>query len=81
MRKRKSVIGASLIVGLVVLIVLGLLALCGACWDYSISEWLVYFDKPDRFQLWHGMLISLVPGFGQLAVPVAIFTFIIMLFI
>lgn len=55
-------------------------SLFGLGWDYSISFWLVYFDKPDTFYYWHGFLISLTPGIGQLAVIITIVTFIFSFF-
>jgi len=76
-----NVIKGLFIILLAVGILFGVLFLLGCCWDYAVSTWLVYLDKPDTFEVWHGMLISLVPGFGQMSIPIVILTFLIMLFI
>jgi len=56
-------------------------AVVGAfAWPYAINEWLVFAGKPAAVGPLHGALIGLVPGFGQAALPVAVVTWIAMLF-
>ena len=56
-------------------------ALGAVCWPYTINTWLVFADRPPTVLWWHGALMGLVPGLGQLAILTAIATWIIMLFI
>ena len=53
----------------------------GACIDYTVSTWLVYAGKPNNFYYWHGCLLGMVPGVGQLAIPAAAITWILTFFI
>jgi hypothetical protein len=50
------------------------------CFPYAINTWLVYAGKAPVFLWWWGFLLGYVPGAGQLALPVAAITFILMLF-
>lgn len=50
------------------------------CWPYSINSWLLYSGKEASVLWWHGALMAFVPGIGQLALAVAILTWIVMLF-
>lgn len=64
------------------IIFLTLNPLVGAfCWPYTINEWLEFFSKEPTLVWWQGALLSLVPGLGQLALPAAAVTFILMLFL
>lgn len=50
-------------------------------WPYTINAWLVFFGKPPGVLWWHGALLGLVPGLGQFAAPLAIMTWVLMLFL
>ncbi len=50
-------------------------------WPYTINAWLVYAGKPPAVLWWHGALLGLVPGLGQFAAPLAILTWVLMLFL
>jgi len=50
-------------------------------WPYSINTWLVYFGKAPSIVWWHGALLGFCPGIGQATIPVAVITWILMLFL
>jgi len=50
-------------------------------WPYTINTWLIYAEKPPVIEWWMGGLMGLVPGLGQLCIPAAFITFILMLFL
>lgn len=50
-------------------------------WPYTINTWLVYAGREPVITFWHGMILALVPYLGQLTVPAAVITWILMLFI
>jgi len=50
-------------------------------WTYSINTWLLYFEKDQSIKWYMGGLIGIIPAFGQLSIPVAIITWILMLFL
>ncbi len=57
-------------------------ALLGAvCFPYAINAWLRFFGREGRVRWWQGLLIGLCPFIGTLSVPLAVLTFIILLFI
>jgi hypothetical protein len=51
------------------------------CWPYAINSWLLYAGKPPRVLWWHGFLLGYVPGLGQMSVPAAVLTWIVMMFL
>lgn len=55
--------------------------LFGICWTYSLNIWLTYFDKPTIELFWTGWILGVVPGIGQLGLPLAVITFITHLFL
>lgn len=63
----------------------GLLALgfaVGAVtFPYMINTWLVYFGKEAVVVWWQGGLLGFVPVIGQIGIPGAVITWIIMLFL
>jgi hypothetical protein len=69
----------SLIVIATVLIVSAVIG--SMCWTYSINTWLVFFGKAPVIVWWQGALIGFVPWLGQASIPVAIITWILMLFL
>lgn len=65
-----------------ILVVLIISAAVGAiCWTYAINSWLEFAQKPARIVWWQGALIGFCPAVGQLSIPAAVLTFIVMLFI
>jgi hypothetical protein len=57
-------------------------AILGAfCWPYAINSWLIYLGKAAALKWWQGALLGIIPGIGQICLPLAIFTFLIMLFL
>jgi len=66
----------------VVLIILSLGAAVGAfCWPYTINAWLVFLGKPPAVVWWHGALLGFAPFIGQVSIPAAVVTWILMLFL
>lgn len=51
------------------------------CWPYTFNSWLVYAGKQPQILWWHGFLLGYVPGLGQLSVPAAVITWIMMMFL
>jgi len=49
------------------------------CWPYTINHWLVFFGKTSTISAWQGALLGIIPGFGQLSVPAAVITWVLML--
>ena len=67
---------------IVVLIILVLSSLLGAwLWPYSINTWLVFLHRPPCVVGWQGALLGFCPFLGQATVPVAVITWILMLFL
>ena len=67
---------------------LALIALCfvgfilGAIlWPYSIETWGNYFGKHLEIAWYVGGVLGMLPVFGQASVPIAIITWIAMMFI
>jgi hypothetical protein len=57
-------------------------ALIGALvWPYTINAWLVFVEKPPSVTFWHGLLLGFCPVIGQLTIPMAALTWILMLFL
>lgn len=82
MSEIKSLIAMVGGVGVVMFCMIALFFAIGAfCWPYTINTWLVYSGKPPAIEWWMGGLIGLVPGIGQLSIPIAVITFILMLFL
>jgi len=66
----------------VLLTVLVISAVMGSlCWTYSINTWLVFLGKEPIIKWYQGMLIGCVPYLGQISLPVAAITWILMLFL
>lgn len=65
-----------------ILTILLLSAMIGALvWPYVINSWLEFFGKVAVVVWWQGILIGFCPYIGQLGIPAAVITFILMLFI
>jgi len=50
-------------------------------WPYILNSWLVFIGKSSQVLWWHGFLLGIIPGFGEVSIPIAIFTWIAMLFL
>lgn len=67
---------------LLIFTVLSIGGIIGAiCWPYAINSWLVYAGKEAQILWWQGFLLGYVPAIGQLALPCAIATWLLMLFL
>jgi hypothetical protein len=56
-------------------------AIGAVCWTYTINTWLVYAGKEAVVLWWHGFFLGFTPLVGQLSIPAAVTTWIIMLFL
>jgi len=56
-------------------------AIGSVCWPYAINSWLLFFGKTHRIVWWQGALLGFVPWIGQASIPVAVVTWILMLFL
>lgn len=67
---------------LVYLAIWAAFALVGALlWPWTINTWLEYAGKDPRVLWWHGALLGFCPVLGQLTIPAAVGTWILMLFL
>ena len=67
---------------IIIFVILTLSALIGGfVWTYSINKWLVFFGKEPSLVFWQGALIGFAPYLGQASIPVAIITWVLMLFL
>jgi len=48
---------------------------------YTLNSWLVFFGKESTIVWWKGALIGIIPGIGELMIPAAFITFVLMLFL
>lgn len=85
MRLKKGIFGCfTMLFGsaLFTLMVLSISGIIGAfCWPYALNTWLVFLGKPAMVLWWHGFLLGYVPWLGQMSIPAAVITWILMLFI
>jgi len=51
------------------------------CWPYALNTWLAFLDKTIVVLWWQGLLLGCVPIVGQWAIPAAVTTWILMLFL
>jgi hypothetical protein len=64
------------------LIVCMITAAIGAwLFPYTINSWLVFLGKTPKVVWWHGALLGFAPFIGQLCIPLAVCTWILMLFL
>lgn len=72
----------TLFVTYIIIIAIAVLISMG-CWHYTLITWLSYFGKPtiNIGYFWPCFVIAIVPGLGQAGIPVAILTWILMLFL
>ncbi|MHA2219878.1 MAG: hypothetical protein ACXACY_28615 [Candidatus Hodarchaeales archaeon] len=50
-------------------------------WPYTINTWLAFIGKEPQIVWWQGALMGFVPYLGQVSIPAAIVTWILMLFL
>ena len=67
--------------GLILRILLVNAGLGAWLWPYTINSWLVYAGKPEAILWWHGTFFAFVPVMGQLTIPAAVVTFVLLLFL
>lgn len=68
--------------GGVLLFIMAIFAAVGAIlWPYTINTWLIFFGKPATIKAWHGALLGFTPVIGQIMIPAAFITWVLMLFI
>lgn len=74
---------AALSIGIVFTIVILLIfaAIGAVLWPYAINAWLVFLGKPAAILWWHGALLGFMPFIGQLTIPFAFVTWILMMFL
>jgi hypothetical protein len=53
----------------------------GFLWPYTLNSWLSYAGKPPTISFWVGALLGACPCIGQLSIPAAVATFVLLLFI
>jgi len=76
MNKQRGVGGIVLLVILAISAVIG-----GVCWTYTVNSWLHFFGKPEALVFWQGALLGFVPFIGQVSIPAAVLTWLLMLFV
>ena len=68
--------------GIGILIFLSISGIIGAiCFPYAINTWLVFLGKTATIKWWQGFILGYVPWIGQAALPFAVITWILMLFL
>ena len=68
--------------GVFIIVALAACSIVGAIlWPYSINTWLAYAGKDPSILWWHGMLLGFCPLIGQITIPVAVVTWILMIFL
>lgn len=77
--KENTAMGMS--IGLVIVILLAILLICPFCNYYTINFWLDYAGSAKDFPFWGAILLSFVPGMGQIAVPGAAITWVVSFFL
>lgn len=80
-KREKSAAEVFLGCGFLLVLFVGVVALFGACWQYSLNQWLDYAGKDVNIAYWEACLISCIPGVGQIAFPVAFITWVMMMFL
>lgn len=50
-------------------------------WPYTLNSWLVFFGKPHSVVWWQGAILGFMPYIGQVGIPAAVITWILMLFL
>lgn len=67
---------------ILVVVILLICTLVGAwLWPYTINSWLEYAGREPCVVWWHGALLGFCPGVGQLTIPAAVLTWVLVLFL
>lgn len=80
MRSFDGGVAATAGTGFLIAMIIGA-AIGAICWPYAINHWLVFTGHPASITWWQGSLIGFVPYIGHLAIPAAVITWIIFLFL
>lgn len=48
----------------------------GILWTYSINTLIEIAGKPNRISFWNGFILGIIPGVGQLCLPLSVVTFV-----
>lgn len=67
--------------GAIIVVMLVFACIGGWLVPYTLNTWLVFLGHAPKVVFWQGALIGFVPVIGQLMVPAAVFTWILMLFL
>ena len=68
--------------GFMIVIILSVFAAIGAIvWPYTINTWLIFAGKAPIIVWWQGSIMGFVPVMGQIGIPVAFVTWVLMLFL
>ena len=67
------------VLGFILRMVMG--AVGSYTWPYILNSWLLFMGKTAKVLWWHGFLLGIIPGFGEASIPIAIFTWMAMLFL
>ena len=51
----------------------------GLTWPYSIEQWAAYLGNDVDVHFWQGAILGFIPGVGQISIPFAVITWILML--
>ena len=65
----------------IVMFVVVSMAVSSFLWPYSLNEWLLYTGKEPTVHWWHGAIIGILPPLGFISIPLALITFVFMLFL
>lgn len=52
----------------------------GILWPYTIEAWAGLFNKTVEVEFWQGALLGFCPVLGQATIPIAVATWVLMLF-
>lgn len=63
----------------IILVIFGVIG--GFVWPYTLNTWLVFFGKAPTITFWNGVVLGIVPFIGQVSIPAAVITWILMLFL
>ena len=67
---------------IIMTIVFIICAMVGAVlWPYTINSWLTYAGREPVIVWWHGALLGFCPVIGQATIPLAVVTWIALLFL
>lgn len=50
-------------------------------WPYTINSWLEYAGNEPQIVWWQGMILGLIPVFGEFTIPAAFATWILLMFL